>query len=58
MLRNKPGGYEQSVAVLNVLIQQINDRLILLDKPYLQRALNRFLEKVSTAGAVLYLRLT
>jgi hexosaminidase len=58
MLRNKPGGYDHSIAVLNGLIQQINDRLILLDKPYLKRALNRFLEKIGTAGAVLYLRST
>jgi len=56
LLRNKPGGYERSIAVLNSLIQQIDKRILLLDKPAFARGLNRFVEKIATAGAVLYLR--
>jgi len=55
LLRNKPGGYDRSTALLNLLIQQIDDRLILLDKSVFTREWNRFLEKIGTAGAVLYL---
>jgi hexosaminidase len=56
MLRNKPGGYEASVAVLNSLMLQIDNRLALLDKSSIRRSLNRFFEKVGTAGVVFYLR--
>jgi hypothetical protein len=56
LLRNKSGGYERSTAALNSLMQQVSDRLALLDKSHLARGLNRFLEKITTAGAVLYLR--
>jgi hypothetical protein len=56
MLRNKPGGYELSVAVLNSLMLQIDNRLILLNKNSIRRSFNRFLEKVGTAGVVIYLR--
>ncbi len=56
MLRNKPGGYERSTAALNTLMRQVNDRLIMLDKSNLVKELSRFLEKVTNAGAVLYLR--
>jgi hypothetical protein len=58
MLRNKPGGYELSVAVLNSLMLQIDNRLIMLSKTSVRRLLNRFLEKVGTAGVVFYLRST
>ncbi|MGC1391024.1 MAG: hypothetical protein WA816_08285, partial [Bacteroidales bacterium] len=58
MLRNKPGGYKLSVSVLNTLMQQIDDRLKLLDKTSIRRSFNRFLEKVGTAGVVFYLRST
>ena len=54
-IRNKPGGYDRSTAVLNLLLKQINDRLLLLDKSVFARGWNRFLEKIGTAGAVLYL---
>jgi hypothetical protein len=56
LLRNKPGGYERSTAPLNILMQQVDDRLILLNKSVFARGLNRFFEKIGTAGAVLYLR--
>ncbi len=56
LLRNKPGGYERSTKALNTMIVQIDDRLLLLDKSSLSRGFNRFLEKVGTAGAVLYLK--
>jgi hexosaminidase len=56
LLRNKPGGYDRSTALLYLLIQQIDDRLLLLDKSVFARGCNRFLEKIGTAGAVLYLK--
>jgi hypothetical protein len=56
LIRNKPGGYDRSTTVLNLLIQQINDRLLLLDKSFFARKWNRFMEKIGTAGAVLYLK--
>jgi hypothetical protein len=56
LLRNKPGGYDRSTLVLNSLMSQIDDRIILLDKSVVSRWLNRFLEKIGTAGAVLYLK--
>lgn len=56
LLRNKPGGYDRSTALLYLLIQQIDDRLLLLDKSVFARGWNRFLEKIGTAGAVLYLK--
>lgn len=56
LLRNKPGGYERSTAALNSLLHQIDKRILLLNKSSLTRGLNRFFEKVGTAGAVLYLK--
>jgi hypothetical protein len=56
MIRNKSGGYENSIALLKSLNQQIDTRLLLLDKSSFARGFNRFLEKIGTAGAVLYLR--
>jgi hypothetical protein len=56
LLRNKPGGYDRSTLALNSLMAQIDDRIILLDKSVISRWLNRFLEKIGTAGAVLYLK--
>ena len=56
LIRNKSGGYDRSVANLNIIIQQIDDRLILLDKSAFAIHLNRLLEKIGTAGAVLYLK--
>jgi hypothetical protein len=58
LVRNKPGGLDNSTAVLYILMQQIDDRLILLDKSSITIGFNRFLEKIGTAGAVLYLRST
>jgi hypothetical protein len=56
LLRNKPGGYDLSVLSLNNLMQQVNDRQLLLNKSSLSRGWNRFLDKIGTAGAVLYLK--
>jgi hypothetical protein len=58
LLRNKPGGYDRSTAVLNTLLYQIDTRIELLDKSVISRGWNRFLEKLGTAGAVLYLQST
>ena len=58
LIRNKSGGYDRSIAILNILIQQIDDRLLLLDKSAFAIRLNRLLEKIGTAGAVLYLKST
>lgn len=55
-IRNKSGGYDRSVLSLNSLIRQIDDRSALLDKSPAVRKFNRFLEKIGTAGAVLYLK--
>jgi hexosaminidase len=56
MLRNKPGGYDTSIAALNTLMGQIDDRIKLLDKSFFARRMSRFLEKIGSAGAVLYLK--
>jgi hypothetical protein len=56
MLRNKPGGYDTSIAALNTLMGQIDDRINLLDKSFFARRMSRFLEKIGSAGAVLYLK--
>jgi len=56
LLRNKPGGYERSTAALNTLMLQIDERIVLLNKSPLTIEWNRLLEKIGTAGAVLYLR--
>ena len=56
LIRNKPGGYERSVAPLVSLMKQIDDRLLLLDKSSVKREMNRFIEKIGTAGVVLYLK--
>lgn len=56
MLRNKPGGYDASTLALNSLMSQIDARIKLLDKSFLARGLNRFLEKIGSAGAALYLK--
>ncbi|MEI6048637.1 MAG: beta-N-acetylhexosaminidase [Bacteroidota bacterium] len=56
LLRDKPGGYERSTTALNTLLNQIDNRITLLDKSSLSRGLGRFFEKLGTAGAVLYLK--
>jgi len=56
LLRNKSGGYDRSTLMLNTLLQQVDNRLLLLNKSSLSRGLNRFLEKIGTAGAALYLK--
>jgi hexosaminidase len=55
LLRNKPGGYSISIASLKDLMKQIDNRILLLDKPALTRGFSRFMERISTAGASLYL---
>jgi hypothetical protein len=56
LLRNKPGGYDRSTALLNTLMNQVDERILLLEKSSLARGFNRVLERAGTAGAVLYLR--
>jgi hypothetical protein len=56
MIRDKPGGYDTSVSTLNSLMKQIDDQLHLLDKPAITRSLNRFIEKVTTAAAAIYIK--
>jgi hypothetical protein len=52
--RNKPGGYDKSTAVLYSLMNQIDKRIELLEKPAPARWYNRLLERTGTAGAALY----
>jgi len=56
LIRNKPGGYERSIGTLNTLMKQIDERLLLLDKSSLSRRINRFIENLGTAGAVLFIK--
>src|SRR5664279_4157476 len=49
LIRNKSGGYDRSIAILNILIQQIDDRLLMLNKSAFAIHLNRLLEKIGTA---------
>jgi hypothetical protein len=56
LARNKPGEYDASIAVLDTLIKQADDRLLLLEKSSVSRGINRLLERIGTAGAVLYIR--
>jgi hexosaminidase len=58
MLRNMPGGYDRSTLMLNTLLQQVDDRLLILDKSSVSRWVNRFLEKIGTAGIVVYMQLS
>ncbi len=53
--RNRPGGYDRSTAVLNNLMNQIDKRIILLEKPAPARWFNRILERTGIAGAALYI---
>jgi len=55
LVRNKPGGYDRSTASLNNLLNQIDKRLVVLNKSSLSRGFSRFLEKAGIAGAVLYI---
>jgi hexosaminidase len=57
MFRNKPGGYDTSVASLTNLQKGIVQRMELLKKPAFTRSLNRFLEKLSSAGIAIYLKM-
>ena len=56
MIRNKPGGYDTSVSTLNSLLKQIDDKLHILNKPAFTRSINRFIEKVTTAAAAIYIK--
>jgi hexosaminidase len=57
MIRNKPGEYDKSVAALTSLQKGILQQIALLKKPALARGLNRFIEKVTSAGIAVYLRI-
>jgi len=58
LIRNKQGGYERSVAALYKLQEQINNRILQLEKPYLVRSLSSFLDKLFTAGVILFIKLS
>lgn len=55
-LRNKPGGYDRSISPLKNLISQIDKRLVVLGKPKPARIIDRFSDKLKSAGIVLALK--
>ena len=55
--RNKPGGYDLSIASLVTLQEQIRQRILLLQQPLPSRTWNRFLEKISTSATIIYLKM-
>jgi hexosaminidase len=57
MIRNKRGGYDTSVASLISLQKGIARQIELLKKPAFSRSLNRFLEKLSSAGIAIYMKM-
>jgi len=57
MIRNKPGGYDTSTASLVTLQKGIEKQMEILKKPVFTRSLNRFLEKLSSAGIAVYMKL-
>jgi hexosaminidase len=57
LIRNKPGGYEKSIASLTGLQTAVRKRMELLHKPWLNRSLNRFVEKISSAGLAIYMKM-
>jgi hypothetical protein len=58
LIRNKAGGYDRSTAVLVTLGQQLDKKLEILNSSSFRRGIDRFLEKMTTAAAVLYLKTT
>jgi hexosaminidase len=56
LIRNKPGGYNTSVALLTSLQKSIVQQMELLKKPAFTRTLNRFFEKLSSAGIAIYMK--
>lgn len=55
-LRNKPGGYDRSILPLKKLISQIDKSLVVLGKPEPVRIIDRFSDKLKSAGIVLALK--
>jgi hypothetical protein len=53
--RNKSGGYERSVAPLNMLILQIDQNIAYAEKSAIARTVRRFKEKITTSAIILYL---
>jgi hexosaminidase len=58
MIRNKPGEYDKSVAILTSFQNGILHQLTLLKKPAFTSGLNRFFEKLSSAGIAVYMKMT
>ena len=54
-LRNKPGGYERSIKPLRNLINQIDNRLSVLGRPWSVWLTDGFFNKLKTAGIVMLL---
>jgi hypothetical protein len=57
MIRNKAGGYDRSTAALSTLLKQIEEQMLIADKSFIERVMIRFTEKITTAVAVICLRL-
>jgi hexosaminidase len=57
LARNKSGGYDRSTKALRDLHNQIISRKELLNRSFLIRKANRFVERVIAAGLVVYFRL-
>lgn len=55
--RNKPGGYDLSVASLTNLQKSLTAQLAILGKPAPTRIWHRFTEKLAASAAVIYLKL-
>jgi hypothetical protein len=53
--RNKSGGYERSVAPLNMLILQIDQNIAYAEESSLERKARRLREKITTSATILYL---
>jgi hexosaminidase len=56
MIRNKPGGYDTSVSIINGIMKDIDRRLHILDGSSFKRSLDRFFEKITTAFAATYIK--
>jgi hypothetical protein len=55
--RNKPGGYDLSVALLEGLQKSLTEQLALLGKPAPTQIWHRFTERLAASAAVIYLKL-
>ncbi|HVN56937.1 MAG TPA: glycoside hydrolase family 20 zincin-like fold domain-containing protein [Bacteroidales bacterium] len=54
-LRDKPGGYESSVAMLEKLMNDVNKHLVQLEKSSVPRKFDRLIEKLTASAASVYI---